>query len=259
MTQPQFWHLDSHESTSGHAEWAHDKMDLDQVICPAREGHRREGRRLTDLSVTLPGRKVQDIVWTWYSECLIQDRVLNLFRDNGLTGFEVKPVKSVFKKAREKPPRLWELVVTGWAGMAPPESGIRLVERCEGCGHTTYSEPSDVTKLISPSQWDGSDFFIVWPLPNFIFVTERVVHVIRDNDLKGVVLTPPAKLLFLGPRIKKLAAKRIRESNLPGAKPMSPEDVARLMDYTPRLAPGRLSYCMPEKRARELGEPLGIY
>ena len=219
MSEMQFWNLHGPNSTAKLAEWAHDEMELEQVICPADEGHRRGGRRLTDLSVTLPGGAVQDFVWTWYSECLLQDHVLELFRSNGFTGFEVKPVKAEFKRATDrKPPRLWEMVVTGWGGFAPPESGFRVIRHCEACGHTVYSGCTNPDKIIDASQWDGSDFFIVWPLPRYIFVTSRVVQAIRDNRLMGVVLRTPGELEIDG------------------------------------ASPGRLSYWMPEERARQLRE-----
>jgi len=224
MTQPKFWCLCHAESTAKLAEWAED-MDYEcTVFCPVDEGHQRAGKRLPLLSIALRGW-TEDFVWTWYSECLVQDHVLDLFKRSGFTGYDVKPVKATFKgDSKQKPPRLWELIATGWAGMAPPESGIKLVERCEACRHTHYSAASNPARLIDVSQWDGSDFFIVWPLPNFIFVTDRVARAIRDNGFSGVVLKSPSDLCF----------------------------------SCGGFSPGRLSYSMPEERARELGGSLGI-
>jgi hypothetical protein len=238
-----FWKLTSPETTRGLAEWD-DSMKLGgPVFCPTNPGHRRAGKRLTDLSVLLTSKKTPDFVWTWQSECLIQERVLQLFREQGFTGFEVKPVRARMKvRAKEidpcddnpglteaevskaRTPTLWEVVITGWAGMAPPESGIRLIESCPDCGLKGYSCFTDPSRLIDESQWDGSDFFMVWPLPRFIFVTDRVARFINDNKLRGVGL------------------KHLTELKCEGI-----------------LRGGRLSYRMPEARARELGEPLGIY
>jgi hypothetical protein len=191
MQQPQFWNLGSPESTRRLAEWAHGEVELSEPkICPI-EGPVATTKRLTDLNITLPGHTIEDFVWTWYSDCLLTDRVLELFKSSGFTGFEVKPVKAVFAKAKETPPRLWELDVTGSAGMAPPESGVKVVWQCEACGRKKHSVPTNLDKLIKPSQWDGSDFFIIRPLSAFIFVTERVAQVIRDNRLTGAVLIRP--------------------------------------------------------------------
>jgi hypothetical protein len=173
----------------------------------------------------------------------MQDRVLQLFREQGFTGFEVKPVKARMKVRANAPdpcddnpglsasdaakaniPTLWELVVTGWAGMAPPESGIELIQSCPHCGLKSYSCFTDPTRLIVETQWDGSDFFMVWPMPGFIFMTDRVAKFIRDRKLRGVSM------------------KRLNELKCEGI-----------------LRGGRLSYWMPDARAREVGTPLGIY
>jgi len=224
MTQSQFWHLAHPDSTARNAEWVDGEMETEKVICAVEKGHRRGGKRLTNLSIVLRGEGVEDFVWTWYSECLLQDHVLNLFRRSGFTGFEVKPVEARFRRPSEQePPRLWELIVTGWGGMAPSESGIRLIEHCPSCGLLHYSAGTNPKRLIDVSQWDGNDFFMVWPLPGFMFVTDRVARVIRENRLGGAVLRQPGEL-----------------------------------DLSGGFGPGRLSYWMPEQRARELGGSLGI-
>lgn len=218
--------LRSPESTHKLAEWDPDAMDLEQVLCPVDPSHQRGGRRLTDLNVILPRGTVQDFVWTWQSECLLRDDVLDLFRREGFDGFSVKPVRAKFKKNNlVDPPSLRELVITGWAGLAPKKSGIRRVEYCKSCQYVNYSSLEDARYLIDEAQWDGSDFFMVWPMPKFIFITERVANSICKNRLKGVVLEEVWKL------------GRIGEDGLGG---------------------GRLSYWMSESRAHKLGAAAGI-
>lgn len=227
--KPKFWHLDKIDRRSRRADWD-DGMDLEAIICSANPGHQRGGKRTTDLRVVLPGKEVEDFVWIGYGgECIIQDRVRLLFHEEGITGFEVKPVKARFEHNNRTLPVLWELVVTGWAGVAPPESGITLDKEnsCSVCGYLNYTSASDYSKLIRPDQWDGSDIFIVWPLPRFIFVTDRVRKLIEARKMTGCS--------FLAPK------------DIPYSR------------YDSGFSPGRLSYYMPEERARVLGEPLGIY
>ena len=202
-------------------------MKLESISCPISEGHRHAGRRINDLSVILPDGEVEDFVWTWYSECLVQDHTLKLLQARGLTGFEVKPVTARFKKSAAEPPLLWELVLTGWAGMANSASGLHFDQKksCDACGHLTYTGLLHPESLIDANTWDGSDFFMVWPFPRFVFVTERVVGVLGEHHLAGVRILPASEF-----------------------KPASDE-----------FSPGRLSYSMPRERARALGEPLGIY
>jgi len=226
----RFWYLRAPDSLRNRAEWDDNKVELERINCPLSPSHQRAGKRLTDLSVVLSNSSVQDFIWTWYHECLIQDQTLKLLRQFGFSGFEVKPVAARFKKSTERPPTIWELILTGWGGVAKPESGIRLDEpgSCKVCGFLHYTDIVEAKQLIDENQWDGSDFFMVWPLPNFVFVTERVVNVIHEHHLTGL-------------RVERTSELKKSPHVIPG------------------YSPGRLSYSMPEQRARELGEPLGIY
>jgi hypothetical protein len=143
----------------------------------------------------------------------------------GFTGFEPRRVNLRWNPALGKElPELWELVVAGWAGVAPLESGIRRTERCVVCGLQYYTPFTDPTKLINEDQWDGSDFFMVWPMPRYIFITERVASFIQGAKLTGV-------------------------------------DVLELHQMrTPRgFGPGGLRDWMPDDRAHMLGDPLDLY
>jgi hypothetical protein len=222
----QFWHIKP-DSQRRLAEWDHGKIKTESVICPVNDGHRRGGRRLTDLSIVLPDGAVEDFVWTWQGELLLQNGTLRLLHEFGLSGFETKPVSAKFKKSTQKPPKLWELVLIGWAGMANPASGISLdpEKSCAVCGLLHYTNLRNPGYLIDESRWDGSDFFMVWPLPKFIFVTEKVIQIAKEHHLTGL-------------RHEKVSEMETGDSG---------------------FGPGKLSYSMPDKRARELGEPLGIY
>ena len=217
-----FWRLESTEDTDNVADWD-DEVDLEQIICPLDPGHQRAGRRIGELRIVLANKAVPDFVWI--NELLIQDHVLASFKEQGFTDFEVRPATARWRRPAERSiPTLWEVVVTGWAGMAPQSSGIRLIKACSACGLLRYSGFSDPGKIVDQNQWDGSDFFIVWPMPKFILVSDRVADFVRSMRYTGVRFVRPE-----------------------GIEPCN------------GFGPGRLRYWMPEARARELGEPLGIY
>jgi hypothetical protein len=109
-------------------------------------------------------------------------------------------------------------------GVAPAESGIRQVYYCPGCRATDWSDLSNPEGLIDPRNWDGSDFFVIWPMPAFFFVTERVVEVFRRSGLKGAEFA----------------------KTFPAGGGMG-------------FSPPRLSHVMPKDRAHEIGDPLDIY
>jgi len=221
-----FWRLESPDYDHKQVSWD-DGMDWESIVCPINQGHQRAGKRITDLHIILNPQKITDFMWTpVFSYCLISDAVFKLFKKEGLSGFEVKPVKSRVEGSNNTPPVFWELVLTGWGGLATHKSGIQLdrSNSCPVCGNLRYTGLCSPPDLIDLNAWDGSDFFMVWPMPRYIFTTERVIKIIRDSQISGFVATPVLNL---------------KETN--------------------GFSPGRLHYHMPDDRARRLGIPLGIY
>jgi hypothetical protein len=148
----------------GRAEWAEGvKYPFERTGCPVNPHHGRLVERAMDLRIILPLPAVGDFVWTWYSDCLITDRVLQLFHQAGLTGFKVRPVvvekvKRLGKKKLEDIPPLWELVVTGKGGDARPESGIRVIYRCEACADKLCAYPCRGAALAGHATAGGCVF-----------------------------------------------------------------------------------------------------
>ena len=70
-------------------------------------------------------------------------------------------------------------------------AGYAVVRACD---LTVYSCFSDASSLFDKTQWDGSDIFLIWPLPRYIFVSDRVRQLIIDGGLRGAVLVPPDEL-----------------------------------------------------------------
>jgi hypothetical protein len=108
--------------------------------------------------------------------------------------------------------------------MAAPPSGLTTLEFCPSCRHRVY-EIRDPTRIIDPPHWDGSDLFIVWPLPNFRFCSDRLASILRQNQITGVNLIPASQI------------------------PMRPLS---------KLTPGPLTAVMPEARAREIARQFDV-
>lgn len=202
------------------AEWG-EGMDFEVIDLQCPEGHRLVKRK-EQLIIKMPSSKIGDFVWTWYHECLVTDRVAQLFKEARFTGYELRPVivSKVYKYYTYKDigfiedkavgikkvirdrnpqhiPKLWELVVTGKGGEAHPKSGIRLIKKCKFCGAEEYTGFGKGL-FIDESQWDGSDFFTVWPLPKFIIITERVKKFIEEKKLTNCKITPVEELVGKG-------------------------------------------------------------
>jgi hypothetical protein len=202
-----------------------DDTKFEQITCPSSDGHRRPGRRLGDLRVTIDPAGVKDFTWTWLQDILVSERSLDVFLKHRITGYEIRPATiSYSKRSPAKPPAMYELIVTGWGGMPSSAAGLTVTKSCPACNHRTYAiaEPS---RLIDTASWDGSDLFIVWPLPRFPFASDRLANILREERITGVKL---------------ISALDIPLKRGNGATP------GRLLDW------------MPASRAHALGAPLGI-
>jgi len=202
-----------------------DDTKYGRIICPLSEGHTRGGKRIGALSMIVNPSDVKDFTFSWSGDILVLPRVIDLFRRFRVSGFEGKRARICYpKEMRTTPPDVFELLVTGWGGWAAPAAGLSLVESCPGCGHNVYSiaEPS---RLIDAEAWDGSDLFIVWPLPGFRFVSDRLASILRRERVSGV--------------------KLIKASEIP-------------VDKGAYATPGSLSMHMPENRARELSQQFRV-
>jgi hypothetical protein len=185
----KFWVLDKPDDAEGNsreADWVQSELRYESIRCPIDpSGHRRAGKRISKLSVTLPNLEPLDFVWACW-ECLVQERVVQLFREIGLKGFEVLPATARFSRSSRQAPKFWELVATGSAGLISPKSGYSILHRCPACGAIDDdTKIDDPTKVVDESSWDGSDFFRVERISGWIFITDRVVQVLRESQFKG--------------------------------------------------------------------------
>jgi hypothetical protein len=185
----KFWILrepDGDDAERREAKWDHTDLRYEQIRCPIDpDGHRRAGARISQLSIILPNVEPYDFVWSAW-ECLVQEPVVQYFHDAGFTGYEAVPAKTRFAKSSKQAPKFWELLARGSAGLISPESGYNVLKVCSGCGLIEYdTNISDPAKVVDEAKWDGTDFFCVEPVSEWIFVTDRVVQVLSRSRFKG--------------------------------------------------------------------------
>jgi|GraSoiStandDraft_47_1057283.scaffolds.fasta_scaffold356085_2 hypothetical protein len=167
---------------------------LEITPCPATDRHHGRAKRTGQLQVIADPRALKDFTWTWMTELLISPKVLKVFEKHHITGFDVRPVIAQYPKPiKARPPELYEVIVTGWAGLPSPEAKLIVTRSCRACGDTRYSI-GDPGKILDPGAWDGSDLFIVWPFPRHPFASDRLASIIRQEKLFGVKLMPPAAI-----------------------------------------------------------------
>ncbi|PYV84977.1 MAG: hypothetical protein DMG93_02985 [Acidobacteria bacterium] len=156
--------------------------------CPITTEHMDRDRRLSDLCVKVShSRRDELIIWCWVEGCLIHKSLLLEFERSGFSGYRLRPASVRFRDGYVSED-YQELIVTGWAGVARLQSGIRIVKNCPACHWKKYSGITDVENLIDWSQWTGEDFFIVWPMPGFMLITERVAELLLRLKVRSFEL-----------------------------------------------------------------------
>jgi hypothetical protein len=162
---------------------------------------------------------------------VVHASLIEEFEKHEITGYRLRPATVRFRDGYLSKDYS-ELVVVGWAGVARPESGIRLLTECPGCMRRTYSDLENVDLAIDWSQWSGEDFFVVWPLPMIYLLTKRVADMLNRFKVKHYSLGTLERY-----------AKRPGSTRTPAAGAISV---------------GRLSLTMPEDVAIKNGRPLGL-
>ena len=119
---------------------------------------------------------------------------MTAFQAAGFSGLAFCPVELFTTTETPIGRGVWELRVRGWGGMASTASGVRLLEECSSCKHQVFSGYTERSKLFREEAWDGSDFFVIWPLPRYIMVTQRVREHILGEGYSGVVVRSLAEL-----------------------------------------------------------------
>jgi hypothetical protein len=221
----QIWVMSRGEDQSKHCA-RNGVSDSEIIHCPKDPDHQRPGKRIRDLNVEFPLDALTDEVsWTGESNCLVRQSLSSLFRLSGITGFETRPIEVTLGGIPIDHDQE-ELLTVGWGGIASLGSGVTLddKESCLACGHLVYTGVKDWSNLIDFRQWDGSDIFMVWPLPRFVLVTDKVAKLLTDKKIRELTLTP-------------LCA-------------MEPEEG--------ELSPGRVGYWLSQEKMRSVSVPSDI-
>ncbi len=163
-------------------------MRLQTQLCPRDSSHAILSRWTRPLKLLGQVQPMTDFEWTIYGDVIVSKSIVESFRKAGFSGIEFSPVE--FYSSTETPfgRESLELRVNGWGGQALSESGVRVIEECSYCKRQIFSEYTDPEKLLNWEAWDGSDVFVIWPLPRFIMVTGRVRDFILDFKYTGVRL-----------------------------------------------------------------------
>jgi hypothetical protein len=128
----------------------------------------------------------QDIVWTTLaSPILLSQRVVDIFEENGFSGWAITPCElrgkddSVFA--------YYLLRVSGRCGAIDDSRSVQIEKQFPGGRFPVWKG-----LYFDPATWDGSDLFMPASNVGWIFVTEKVKLILERAKIKD------AKLVALG-------------------------------------------------------------
>ena len=209
---------------------------VEKIPCPIERGHAR-GRRNSPLDMVVPCDPAPDVVFTWMSECLIQESVRLIFESEGLTGFSTLPARAKIKKTGASIP-VHELVVTGWGGMVSQHGGIAPATRRRSVLTLMLAEREGISRGID----SGSSIrAIAKALERAVSTVSREVagHGGRplyranaaDQQAWQSALRPKRCLLAVDSKLREIVASKL------------------VLDWSPQQISGWLKTQYPETRA----------
>ncbi|MGA8087633.1 MAG: hypothetical protein WCA10_10020 [Terracidiphilus sp.] len=201
--------------------------ERERIPCPITTKHWDGHRRISPLYLEVKHNR-RDELMIWGAGLGIHEQILGEFKKEGFTGYRVAPASVRFRDGSIST-EYQELIVTGWAGMASPESGLRLTMSCPACHYKEYSPITNYDKVIDWNQWTGDDFFVVHPIEWYKLCTERVAQWLLARKVKTF-------------RLEEGFAERARDSL-----------VSKF-----GFSSGRLTNYLPEDLAIKYGKPLGL-
>lgn len=165
-------------------------MRTETKLCPLNTGlpsqHAMRQHWIRPLRLIGPVRRLTDFEWTVYRDILLEKDIVNKLQSSRFSGIEFQEAQLYTTTQTPIGREVFELKVNGWGGMAHPSSGVRLIEKCSFCGHSVFCGHANPGNLFDIDKWDGSDFFLIWPMPRYIFITNEVADFIRKEGYTGV-------------------------------------------------------------------------
>lgn len=196
MTPNPFYQLQATYKRELMVDFEKESEQREYIPCPSGREHKGRLRRIGSLhNFVKHNDRNEKIIWGL--DVAVHESVIEQFEKEGFTGFRTKPAEITFQDSQTSD-EYREFIVTGWAGVVRPESGMRVLETCTGSKWKNYGPISDFSQIIDWDQWTGEDFFFVWPLTGNRLCTERVAKWLERSGIHSFQLRQGFELLEQG-------------------------------------------------------------
>ena len=149
----------------------------------------KEVSEIVSVKHSMGGKTLYDIIWTTNAfPLIVSERVIELFKSNGITGWKTYDVEIHSKKNELISQKYFGLIITGRCGYRDYSKNAIVMDKI---GITT--EPHSKGFFFKDDYWDGSDLFMCKPDENgestmFRFCTQKVADLIKKEKIKNLSL-----------------------------------------------------------------------
>lgn len=179
------------DELTGYARAIGDERQIIVEECPVCGSAIRK-RKNEKLKLHFEGKRMGDYYYT-HTCNLISKRMLQLLKDNGITGFVEKEIECTrwYDRHGNKLDMDFEYVeleVTGRGGDLLDIDGEK-VKKCPECNNLDWDSLEEVEGLSIGEEWDGSDIFYFDDWKGAVIVTQRVKELLESEGMKNIDFT----------------------------------------------------------------------
>lgn len=138
---------------------------------------------------SMGGKTLYDVIWTTNAfPMIVSERVIELFKTNGITGWKTYNVEIYSKKNEFIDQKYYGLIITGRCGYRDFSKNSIVMDKIG-----IMTEPHSKGIYFKDDDWDGSDLFMCKPDENgkstmFRFCTQKVADLIKKEKIKNLSL-----------------------------------------------------------------------
>ncbi len=119
---------------------------------------------------------------------IVSDKLLNIWEDNKITGFNSYPIKIFTKNGAEilkNDAHYYNIKITGKCQLDFKAMGIEILEECKTCGAVIFNKEvwEFGTPIVKTNSWDGSDLFVADQFESAPLCTLTIIKLIEKYNI----------------------------------------------------------------------------
>ena len=149
----------------------------------------KEVHKAVPVKHSMGGKSLSDIIWTTNAfPFIVSERIIDLFKSNGITGWKSYDVNIFSKNNQLIDQKYYGLIITGRCGYQDNSQSSIVMDKF---GITT--EPHAKGFYFKDNYWDGTDLFMCKTDENgestmFRFCSQKVADLIKKEKIKNLSL-----------------------------------------------------------------------